>query len=208
MKTQGKRIQARMQKTFGIDTDFLIKCCQGDEVAMKQLGQMGIEGELISRTMPRIKEAALATIKGTEDLNTGIATIIKQAASSTIAIDRSQAEVMLANQKYGNDRKEIAASFATAKQSEQLRHSQTIDYIKLNAWIDQSMMRVDGNFRLLEATNKPELRQLDVNIAHKQKLGEHYLKYGDASRADLLPKREYGGITGGLAKLKQAILGF
>jgi hypothetical protein len=110
MKTKGRRIQSRMQRTFGIDPAFLIKCCEGDETSLKKLGQMGREGALITKLMPKVQAAALSTIQGTQDLNVGIAQVIKQAATSSIAIDRASADVMLANQRYGNDRKELAAS--------------------------------------------------------------------------------------------------
>jgi hypothetical protein len=210
MKTKGRRIQNRMQSTFGIDTAFLIKCCEGDEASLKKLGQMGREGALITKLMPKVQAAALSTIQGTQDLNVGIAQIIKQAASSSIAIDRASADVMLANQRYGNERKELAANFATSKQTESIRHSQTIDYIKLNAYIDQHMMQVDGDIRLLEASNKPELRQIDADLARKERVADHLLKYGDTSQPNLLPEKDYtgGGFGQSLAKIKRAILGF
>ncbi len=210
MKTKGRRIQSRMQRTFGIDPAFLIKCCEGDETSLKKLGQMGREGALITKLMPKVQAAALSTIQGTQDLNVGIAQVIKQAATSSIAIDRASAEVMLANQRYGNDRKELAASFATSKQTEVNRHSQTIDYIKLNAYIDQHMMHVDGDTRLLEASNKPEFRQIDAATARKDRVADHLLKYGDISQPELIPQKNYlGGKFGeSLAKIKRAILGF
>jgi hypothetical protein len=210
MKTKGRRIQNRMQSTFGIDTAFLVKCCQGDEASLKKLGQMGREGALITKLMPKIQVAALSTIQGTQDLNVGIAQIIKQAATSSIAIDKASADVMLANQRYVHERKELATSFATSKQTESIRHSQTINYIKLNAYIDQHMMRVDGNVRLLEASNKPELRQIDAATARKDRVADHLLKYGDISQLELIPQKDYtkGGFGESLAKIKRAILGF
>lgn len=210
MKTKGRRIQNRMQSTFGIDTAFLVKCCEGDEASLKKLGQMGREGALITKLMPKVQAAALSTIQGTQDLNVGIAQIIKQAANSSIAIDRASADVMLANQRYVHERKELASNFATSKQTESIRHSQTIDYIKLNAYIDQHMMQVDGYIRLLEASNKPELRQIDADIARKDKVADHLLKYGDTSQTELIPEKDYtgGGFGQSLAKIKRAILGF
>ena len=210
MKTKGRRIQARMQSTFGIDPNFLIRCCEGDEASLKKLGQMGREGALITKLMPKVQAAALSTIQGTQNLNVGIAQVIKQAASSSMAIDRASADVMLANQRYGNERKELAASFATSKQTESIRHSQTIDYIKLNAYIDQHMMRVDGDVRLLEASNKPEFRQIDADLAFKERVADHLLKYGDISQPELIPQKNYTGQGFGesLAKIKRVILGF
>lgn len=210
MKSKGRRIQARMQHTFGIDTNFLIKCCESDEVSLKKLGQMGREGALISKLMPKIQQAALSTIQGTQDLNVGIAQIIKQAATSSIAIDRASSEVMLAGQRYDNERKEIAANYATTRRAEALRHSQTIDYIKLNAYIERHMMRVDGNARLLESSNKPEFRQIDADLARKDRVAEHLLKYGDVSQTELIPEKNYtsGGFGESVAKIKRAILGF
>jgi hypothetical protein len=209
MKNKGKRIQARMNSTFGISTDLFIKCCQGDHKSLKQLGQMGREGALVSKLVPKVQAAALATIKGTEDLNVAIANIVTQAASSSIAIDKAEAQVTLAQQRYQHDRKEIAADFSTSKQIENLRHSLTIDYVKLNAWIEQNMMSVDGQAKMLESVNRPEMKQIDTDIAYQDKVAEHYLRYGDASRPELIPEKKYlsGGFGGIIGRIKSAIIG-
>lgn len=209
IKNKGKRVQARMKSTFGISTDFLIKCCQGDHESLKLLGQMGREGQLVSKLMPKVQAAALSTIKGTEDMNVAIANIVTQAASSSIAIDKASSNVMLSQQRYEHDRKELAADFATSKQIENLRHNLAVDYIKLNAWIEQNLMSVDGNAKMLEQANRPELKQVDADIAYQDKLAEHYLKYGDASNPDLIVERKYnsGGFGGMLGKIKSAIIG-
>jgi hypothetical protein len=191
MAKRGKRIQNMMGNTFGIDTAFLIKCWQ-----------------LITKLMPKIKDAALNTIQGTQDLNVGLAEVIKQAASSSIAIGKASSDVVLAQQRYQNEKQEIARGFTASKDIEALRHNQTIDYIRLNAWVEKNMMTVDGNVRLLETTNKPELRQIDADLARRDKVAEHLLKYGDVAQPQLIPTKNYGGIVGGLSKLKQAILGF
>ena len=210
MQKRGRRIQEMMGSTFGIDTAFLIKCCEGDEESLQQLGQMGREGALISKLMPKVRGSALSTIKGTEDFNVGLADIITQAASSSLAIGKASANVALSQKRYQNGREEVALDFTTSKEVENLRHSQTIDYIKLNAWIEKNMMRVDGNVRLLETANKPELRQIDADIAHKGKVADHLLKYGDISKPDLIPKKQYKGrgIGEAIALIKQVILGF
>ncbi|MFN6475300.1 hypothetical protein [Nostoc sp. DedQUE07] len=210
MRGKGKLIQGRMQRTFGIDSAFLIKCCEGDEVSLKKLGQMGREGALITKLMPKVQAAALATIQGTQDLNVGLAKVITQAASSSTAIRKASAEVVLAGQRYGNEQQELAATFVTSKKLESLRHTQTIDYIKLNAYIDEHMMRVDGDARQLEASYKPEIRQIDADAARREKVGDHLLKYGELSQPEVIPEKNYlkGGAREFLGGIKRAILGF
>lgn len=207
---RGKRIQKAMDRDFGISTEFLLKCCQGDRDAIQSLGQMGKEGALVTKLMPKIKQAALNTIKGTEDLNVGMAEVIQQAAASSLAIGKASSDLVLTNQSYINQRNEVARSHDYAKKKEALRHRQTIDVLKLDAWIDQHMMIVDGNARLLQSTNRPELRQMDADLAYEAKVAEHLLKYGDESQVELIPQKRYTteGISGVLSRIKNAILGF
>lgn len=65
---KAKRLQNAMNANFGLSTEFLIKCMQNDRESLKLLGQMGREGALISKLAPRVREAAMNTIKGTEAL--------------------------------------------------------------------------------------------------------------------------------------------
>lgn len=210
LTNRGKRIQKAMDRDFGISTEFLIKCCQGDRESIQALGQMGKEGALVSKLMPKIKQAALNTIQGTENLNVGMAEIIQQAATSSLAIGKASSDLVLSNQSYVNQRNEVARAHQYSKQKEALRHRQTIDVMKLDAWIDKHMMTVDGNARLLQSTNRPQLRQMDADLAYEAKVAEHLLKYGDDSEVQLLPQKNYvtEGVSGVLGRIKNAILGF
>ncbi|MFL9458567.1 MULTISPECIES: hypothetical protein [Nostocales] len=210
---KAKRLQNAMNANFGLSTEFLIKCMQNDRESLKLLGQMGREGALISKLAPRVREAAMNTIKGTEDLNVAIANIVTQSASSSLNIGKALTDQVLAQQSYQNQRQEIAIDFTNSRDIERLRHSLAVDYLKLQAWIDTNLMTVDGNAQKLEQLNRPEFKQLDADLRYQEKVAEHYLKYGDAERADLIPQRNYlpggeGGFGDLIGRLKRAVLGF
>ncbi|ARV58004.1 hypothetical protein BZZ01_04540 [Nostocales cyanobacterium HT-58-2] len=210
LEKRGRRIQKAMSRDFGISAEFLLKCCQGDTASLQELGQMGKEGALVTKLMPKIKTAALSTIQGTEDLNVGMAEIIQQAATSSLVIGKASSDLVLANQSYINQRNEIVRGHSYAVKKEALRHSQAVDIMKLDAWLDKHMTIVDGKARLLQSSNRLELRQMDADLAYEAKVGEHVLKYGDDSKVELIPQKNYltEGVSGIIGRIKNAILGF
>lgn len=192
---RAKRITGILKGKYGLGLDTLNKALQGDQNALKIIGEAGRQGQLNQELMPMLEEAYLNLIKGTEVYNKSISNILKQGASSAIAIDKSVSQAMLANQKYGNQRKELAAEFATAKTSEIIRHQYAINYIQLKAYIDQYMMKVDGNAKLLDQSNRPELKQIDEDVRYTSAVAKHLLTHGDNAQIDLIPRREYATVS-------------
>lgn len=192
-----KRITGLLKGKFGLDISDLNKALAGDKAALKMIGEAGRQGQLTQELMPILEEAYLNLIKGTEVYNKSVANIVKQGANSAIAIDRSVSQTMLANQKYGNQRKELAAEFASAKSSETIRHQYAINYIQLKAYIEQYLMRVDGNAKLIEQANRPEVKQMGEDSRYELAAAKHLLEHGDNSRLDLLPRREYATVQEG-----------
>lgn len=192
-----KRITGLLKGKFGLDISDLNKALAGDKSALKIIGEAGRQGQLTQELMPILEEAYINLIKGTEAYNKGIANIAKQGANSAIAIDRSVSQAMLANQKYGHQRKELAGEFAAAKSTEDIRHQYAVNYIQLKAYIEQYLMRVDGNAKLIEQANRPEVKQMGEDSRYELAAAKHLLEHGDNARLDLLPRREYATVTEG-----------
>jgi hypothetical protein len=192
---KSKRIYSLLKGKFGFDLTTVNKALLGDQTALKSIGEAARQGQQVLELMPLLREACITIEKATEEYNKGISDIVRQGATSAINTDKAIMQAMLANQKYGHQRKELAAEFATSKSSETIRHQYAINYIQLKAYIDQYMMKVDGNAKLLDQSNRPELKQMDEDVRYNSTIAKHLLNYGDNSQIELIPKREYATVS-------------
>jgi hypothetical protein len=194
---KAKRISGILQGKYGFGLDLLDKALQGDQNALKSIGEAARQGQQVQELMPLLTEAYIALIKGTEEYNKGVSTILKQGASSAIAIDKAASQALLANQKYGHQRSELAAEFTAAKTSEETRHQYAVNYIQLKAYIDQYLTKVDNDAKLVDQSYRPELKQVDEDKRYQMTAAKHLLQNGETARLDLMPKREYATVTEG-----------
>lgn len=186
-----KRISGILKDKYGLDLSDLDKALQGDKQALKMIGEAGRQGRQIQELMPLLSEAYGHLIKGTEEYNKGVSNILKQGASSAIAIDKAGIQAALANQKYGNQRKESAAELLAGREAEKTRHEYAINYIQLKAYIDQYITKVDSDGRILDQTNRPQIRQIQEDTKFELNAAKALLSEGENARLDLLPRREY-----------------
>ena len=188
---KAKRISGMLKGKFGLDLSTLDKALQGDRQALQTIGEAARQGKQIQELMPLLEEAYINLIRGTETYNKGVSNILKQGASSAINIDKATSQASLANTKYNNQRKETKAEYIAAAKSELQRHQYAINYAQLKSYIDLYMTGVDGDARLLEQTNRPELRQIEEDKRFELNAAKHLLQNGSEARLDLLPSREY-----------------
>lgn len=188
---KAKRISNVLEGKYGFSLATLDKALQGDQNALKNIGEAARQGGQIIELMPLLEEAYLTIIKGTEQYNKSVSNILKQGASSAINIDKSVSQAMLANTKYGHQRKELAAEFGVARNIENARHNYAINYIQLKAYIDQHITGVDNHTKLIEQSNRPELKQLEEDSRYQLTAAKHLLQYGENEQLQLLPRREY-----------------
>lgn len=186
-----KRVSGMLKGKFGLDLSDLDKALQGDKTALKAIGEAGRQGQRVQELMPLLTEAYQHLMKGTEEYNKGVSTILKQGASSAIAIDKAGIQAALANQKYGNQRQESAAELLAGREAEKTRHEYAINYIQLKAYIDTYISKVDGDGRILDQTNRPEMRQIQEDNRFEMSAAKALLSEGENARIDLIPRREY-----------------
>lgn len=194
---KAKRISGLLKGKYGIDLSILDKAIKGDESALQLIGEAGRQGAITQELMPALIQAYLSAIKGTEVYNKGVADIIKQGASSAISIDKSVSGTILSNTKYENKHKELKQDYVAAKQSENTRHMYAVNYIRLKSYIDQHLATVDGDAKLVDQANRPELKQFDENVRYQSLVAKHLLANGDNSQTQLLPRREYAVLNEG-----------
>lgn len=186
-----KTIAGILQKTYGLDLSDLDKALQGDKQALKAIGEAGRQGRQIQELMPLLLEAYGHLIKGTEEYNKGVSGILKQGASSAISIDKAGIQAELANKKYRNQRTESAAELIAGREAENTRHEYAINYIQLKAYIDQYITTVDGDGRILDQTNRPQLRQIQEDTKFELNAAKALLSEGENARLEFIPRREY-----------------
>jgi len=192
---KAKRISGMLKGKFGFDLALVNQALQGNKAALQAIGEAARQGQQVLELMPLLKDACTTIEKATEEYNKGVADILKQGATSAINTDKAIMQTMLANQKYVHQRSELAAEFSVAKSTESARHQYAINYIQLKAYIDQYLTKVDNDAKLLDQTNRPELKQFDENNRYDMAVSRHLLQHGDKARVDLIPKREYTTTT-------------
>ncbi len=187
----GKQISKATNLHFGINNALIIKAVNGDDKALKQIGDMGKLGERLAMSMPLIRENLKAYIEGTTEYNTALADIYKSGSKGAIAIDKAAADLTLENTRYNNLIEEYKTSLFAKLESENKRHDDAMDVIELQAWIDAQMATVNAKASLESISNKPFLAQMKADRDYEDKKIKHLLENGSDSDLSLIPQKHY-----------------
>jgi hypothetical protein len=187
----GKQITKATNQKFGINNSLIIKAVNGDEKALKQIGDMGKLGERLATSMPLIRENLKAYIQGTTEYNTALADIYKSGGKGAASIDKAAGDVTLENTRYNNLIEEYKTSLFTKLESESQRHDDAMDVIELQAWIDTQMATVNAKASLESISNKPFLAQMKADRDYEDKKIKHLLENGSDSDLSLIPQKHY-----------------
>ncbi|MBW4572422.1 MAG: hypothetical protein KME31_31885 [Tolypothrix carrinoi HA7290-LM1] len=199
VSTYGQEIKKATAKKFGINNSLIIRAVNGDEKALKEIGDMGRTGERLATSMPLIRENLKAYIEGTTEYNTALADIYKSGSKGALAIDKAGGELALENTRYNNLIEEYKTSLFAKLESENQRHDDAMSVIELQAWIDTQMATVNAKASLESISNKPFLAQMKADRDYEDKKIKHLLENGSDSDLSLIPKKHYS--TNPLVKL-------
>ncbi|NJO62397.1 MAG: hypothetical protein HC836_30480 [Richelia sp. RM2_1_2] len=191
VSTYGKSIKKATDKKFGINNRLIIRAVNGDEKALKEIGDLGKTGERLALSMPLIRENLKAYIEGTTEYNTALADIYKSGAKGAIAIDKAGSDMTLENTRYDNLIEEYKAKLFAQLESESQRHDDAIDVIQLQAWIDAQMATVNAKANLESISNKPFLAQMKADADYENKKIKHLLENGSDSDLSLIPRKQF-----------------
>ncbi|NEQ64979.1 MAG: hypothetical protein F6K21_05655 [Symploca sp. SIO2D2] len=186
-----KSIANLLPKTLGFGLDDLRAALSGDKTKFLEIGEAARQGRITAEMMPLLEEAYKQIIEGTTAYNSGVSRILKQAGRGGIQIDKSIAAASLANQQYINGRRELKNEYSTARSMEQTRHQNVLEFAQLRAYIDQHLVGVDHQGRMIDQTHRPEIKQIAEDNKYEQALSKHLLQNGQSARPDLLPRRDY-----------------
>lgn len=204
---KGKALNSQLTSKFGITLGDFEKACMGDLTSIQRIGELNKQATFMTEYAPKLKDAYLTIIEGTETYNLALADILKASGTASLRITKAMDQTALADRKYVNGRVEQARQYLTDKQAENTRHSYQMNYQEVKGYMDAFLVDVDRKAAILEQSNRPELKQIDADKQYQGRVINETLTNGNDARIDLIPQKEYRGIKG---KLKEfmAALGF
>ncbi|MBW4558108.1 MAG: hypothetical protein KME59_19670 [Trichormus sp. ATA11-4-KO1] len=206
---KARRIGNVLKPKFGVNLTDFDAALAGDVAAAQKIGELARQGRLSAELAPKLAQAYIEIINGSEAYNKATADILVQAGKSAIAIDKATMQATLANSKYGHQRSELASEFVKAKNTENQRHRYQMNYQEIKGYIDAHLVGIDQKTSLLEQSYRPEIKQIAADEQHEMRELNEGLNKGDRARYDLIPEKNYQtpGLKARILQLKTA-LGF
>ena len=188
---KGKVLSQSLDRKFGVTLADFDRAINGDIQAAQKIGELARQGRLSSDLAPKLAQAYLEIINGSEAYNKATADILLQAGKSAIAIDKAGSQVMLGQQKFIHSRQELAQEFVVGKNSENVRHKYQMNFTQIRGYIDAHLVGVDQQVAILEQSNRPEIKQVAANEQYQTKTMNEALNKGETARYDLIPEKNY-----------------
>ena len=204
---KGKVLSQSLDRKFGVTLADLDRAIMGDVQAAQKIGELARQGRLSQELAPKLAQAYLEIINGSEAYNRATADILLQAGKSAIAIDKAGSQVMLGQQKFVHARQELSQEFVIGKNAENSRHAYQMNFTQIKGYVDAHLTEVDRQSAVLEQSNRPEIKQVAANEAYQQRTMNEALGKGETARYDLIPEKNYLGIKGKFREFMGA-LGF
>lgn len=205
---KGRRLSQALGSKFGVTLADFDRALGGDVATAQKIGELARQGKLSSEFAPKLAQAYIEIISGSEAYNRATADILAQAGKSAIAIDKAVASTMLNNTKYGNQRQELAQQFVLDKNTENTRNNYQMNFTQIKGYVDAHLVGVDQQTAIIEQSNRPEIKQIAADEQLQSRQMNEALGKGDNARFDLIPEKNYTtGIKGKLLEIKTA-LGF
>jgi hypothetical protein len=193
---KGKLLSQTLNRKFGVSLADFDRAIGGDVSAAQKIGELARQGRLSQELAPKLAQAYIEIINGSEAYNKATADILLQAGKSAIAIDKAGSQVMLGQQKYVHSRQELAQEFVIGKNSENSRHAYQMNYTQIKAYVDVHLTEVDRQTAILEQSNRPEIKQVAADEQYQQRTMNEALNKGGNAHYDLIPEKNYVGIRG------------
>ena len=204
---KSKVLAQTLDRKFGVSLADFDRAINGDVSAAQKIGELARQGRLSQELAPRLAQAYIEIINGSEAYNRATADILLQAGKSAIAIDKAGSQVMLGQQKFVHSRQELAQEFVIGKNSENSRHKYQMSFTQIRGYIDAHLVEVDRQSAILEQSNRPEIKQVVADEQYQQRTMNEALSKGENARIDLIPEKNYLGIKGKFKEFMGA-LGF
>lgn len=193
VSAKGKALNSQLSSKFGITIQDFEKACMGSLPHIQRIGELNKRAAFMKEYAPKLKDAYLQIIEGTETYNLALADILKASGSASLKITKAMDGTALADRKFVNGRVEQARQYLQDKSVEASRHAYTLNYQQVKGYMDAFLVDVDGDDAVLNQTLRPELKQVQEEKRYKGKLVDEYLTEGNDARPDLITHKEYAG---------------
>lgn len=191
VSTYAPALTKATKKEFGISKSLIVKAIEGNESALKQIGDMGKTGDRILTVMPSIRQNLVDYIDGITEYNQSVADILKAGGKGSAAIQKAGGDLTLENTRYNNLIEEYKEQLFANLQAEDEKHTDAIDLIKLKAWVDSHMRDVNSNARFEATSNKPFVEQIKADRDYEKEKSLHLLDNGSDSNLSLIPQKHF-----------------
>ncbi|NJM23846.1 MAG: hypothetical protein HC907_37235, partial [Richelia sp. SM1_7_0] len=107
------------------------------------------------------------------------------------AIKKAGSDLTLENTRYNNLIEEYKEQLFANLEAENEKHTDSMDLIKLKAWIDSHMRDVTSNARFEATSNKPYIAQMQADRDYEKEKALHLLENGSDSDLELIPRKHF-----------------
>ena len=191
VSTYAPDLSKATRKEFGISKALIVKAIEGDDKALEQIGDMGKTGDRILTVMPKIRQDLTDYINGISEYNQSVADILKAGGKGSAAINKTGGDLSLENTRYNNLISEYKEQLFANLEAEGEKHTDSMDLIKLKAWIDSHMRDVTSNARFEATSNKPYVAQMQADRDYEKEKALHLLENGSDSDLELIPRKHF-----------------
>ncbi|NJN13431.1 MAG: hypothetical protein HC874_25620 [Richelia sp. SL_2_1] len=191
VSTYAPDLSKATRKEFGISKALIVKAIEGDDKALEQIGDMGKIGDRILTVMPKIRQDLTDYISGITEYNQSVADILKAGGKGSAAIKKAGSDLTLENTRYNNLIEEYKEQLFANLEAENEKHTDSMDLIKLKAWIDSHMRDVTSNARFEATSNKPYIAQMQADRDYEKEKALHLLENGSDSDLELIPRKHF-----------------
>ncbi|MFM6476466.1 MAG: hypothetical protein ACKPGH_23715, partial [Dolichospermum sp.] len=203
---KGKALNSQLSAKFGITFSDFERAVMGDLSSMQKIGELSRQAGFMKEFAPKLKDAYLTIIEGTETYNLALADILKASGKSSLAIDKAGVQTSLANQRYINQRVELAGQFLQDKEAENIRHQYQLNYQQIRGYVQAHLTAVEQQVAISEVEKQPEAKQIQAEQQYQNRVLNEALSNGEQARYDLIPKKDYRtGFVGKLLEFKSAL---
>ena len=191
VSTYAPDLSKATRKEFGISKALIVKAIEGDERALKQIGDMGKTGDRVLAVMPKIRQDLVDYVNGITEYNQSVTDILKAGGKGSAAINKAGSDLTLENTRYNNLIEEYKEQLFANLEAEGEKHTDSMDLIKLKAWIDSHMRDVTSNARFEATSNKPYVAQMQADRDYEKEKVLHLLENGSDSDLELIPRKHF-----------------
>lgn len=155
----------------------------------KEIGEAGHVGRITQSRMALAAEQLTDYAKGMAAYNKAILDITKIAGETTNEITGYQSEAALTELKFNNVSIEQSLTQEAKMDAESIRHNNTIERVRIDAYIDSQQAEINHNYGLSSKLNSIQLKELQEDREYYEKVNTQLL-LGAGEGSEFITRKE------------------